>query len=704
MSAESPDRFDRIERSMRIVAGTMGLAFIVVALAAAFPEVGGLPSLYIAEEFLKPAAFAVLLTVAVLTHSFTIRLGRRGLWPAGLVIDLVLLGAFYAFTATYLHEIAIEKPFAFPDWMRPDADPMMRVLMGQPAWVSWVALGACAALMLLIHAAWGMPIVAVALAAAAYAVFCAMASANGWFPGNVFLSYDLGARDPFGELRKFLVTGDSHSLLGQFVAILLQVVLPFVVLGSIFAATGGGKSLIKLAFQLTRKTRGGPAHAAVVSSSMFGTISGGPVVNVLSTGVLTIPMMQRRGFTGRFAGAVESAASSGGQIMPPVMGVAAFFLANYTGVSYSLVVVAAIIPAVLYYVCLFLSVSFEARRLGIEPLGELPPEAMMNRQDWLNLIIVFGPIGVIVAVLATEAFSVTAAGIFALLLLLPLAFIDRDVRARPSLLLRAMMEAGVTVGRIFLIFLAVAIVDSSLSAIGFPNAFGSLLSESVARGITILGFTLTGDAYIVLILSMTMIASLVLGMGMPTLPAYANVAIVMGASLTGLGMSLLTANMFVFYFAVASSITPPVAVAAFAAASITGTDPMRTAISAVRVGISIFLVPFVFVFYPELLVIEPAFVADMVSGAYVSDRPNGFEWATFASILPRTLLAIYLLSSGLAGFDAARMGPWEIAARLVLAILVLLVPFAVHGPAVVAAIGLVVVHHIRARRSLASAA
>ncbi|MCC6006570.1 MAG: TRAP transporter fused permease subunit [Rhodobacteraceae bacterium] len=698
----SQDRLAGLERALRLVAGWMGLALTLVVLAAAWPQVGRLPTLYIAEEMLKPAAFAVFLCVVMLTNSFTVLLGRRGLLPLGILVDLVFVAIFLGFAATYVHEIAIEKAFVFPEWLRPDVDPMMRVMTGQPVWVGQMALLASLALLVMILRVWGLPLVIVAGLAGAYALFCAYSSMQGWFQGNVFLSYDLAARDPWGEIRKYLVTGDNHSLLGQFVAILLRIVLPFILLGSVFAATGGGRSLIKLAFVLTRKTRGGPAHAAVVSSSLFGTISGGPVVNVLATGVLTIPMMLRRGFTPRFSGAVEASASSGGQIMPPVMGVAAFFLANYTGVAYSLVVLAALIPALLYFLCLFMSVSFEARRLGIEPIGELPPEALMTRQDWLNLVIVFGPLAIIIAVLATEAFSVTAAGIFALLALMPLSFLDAEVRRRPAILFEALCNGAIGISRIFLIFMAVAIVDSALNSVGFPNAFGAWLADSVSQGVSIFGILLTGDAYLMVILLMTMLASLVLGMGMPTLPAYANVAIVMGASLTGLGLSLFTANMFVFYFAVASAITPPVAVGAFAAASVTGADPMRTAISAVRVGVSIFIVPFAFVFYPELLVIEPAFIADSISGARLEERPDGFDWAIFASILPRMVLAIYLLSSGLSGFDARRMPGWEIVARVVLGLLVLAVPVAVHAPAVLAAVALVALHYMWARRAAAA--
>ena len=210
---------------------------------------------------------------------------------------------------------------------------------------------------------WGLPLVIVALLIAAYTIV------------TVLVWYFYGAED----FNKYLVTklageprllsdgrprihdilvNNSTGMLGRFMNIILNTIFPYLVLGSLFGASAGGRSLIKVAFRLTRNLRGGPAHAAVVSSAMFGTISGGPIVNVLSTGVLTIPMMLKRGFSKTFAGGVEAAASSGGSIMPPVMGVAAFVLAALTAVPYARVIMAAILPAIAYFFCFLLSVVF----------------------------------------------------------------------------------------------------------------------------------------------------------------------------------------------------------------------------------------------------------------------------------------------------------------------------------------------------------
>lgn len=678
----------RIERNLRIAATLIAVPAILLSLAASFPKLGSLPSLIIGEEVLKPIAFFCLISAVILSQSHFVSFGQNEGAPQrvpqwlGACVDVLLLLIIGFFTYTYLHEAIVEKPELFPDWLLMDIDPMERLLSGPPAWVLVSALLVVGACLYLNIKVWGLPLVIVAICAASYAVLASLSSRFGWAPDNTFLNYPLAANDPGSELRKYLVIGDAHSLLGTFTSILLRIVLPFVILGSLFSATGGGKSLIKLAFQMTKNTKGGPAHGAIVASSLFGTISGGPVVNVLATGVLTIPMMLNQKFKSTFAGGVEAAASSGGQIVPPVMGVAAFFLANFTGVPYSSVIVAAIIPAVLYYVCLVMTVSLEADKLGMKPMGDLLEEYQMKSQDWANLIIIFVPILVIITVLASEAFTVAAAGIFALLTLIPLSFIDPNVRKNPFILLSSFSDGAITAGKILLLFTAVAIVDSSLSAIGFPNSFGAFIASLTKGGVSVFGYELSGNLYLLLVLAMTMVAALILGMGMPTLPAYANVAIVMASGLTGLGLSVFTANMFVFYFAVASAITPPVAVAAFAAASITKADPMRTSFAAVRLGLVLFLIPFVFAFYPELLLIEDAFIADRVSGDLIAMRPNGFEWLTFWSILARVLLAIYLLSSAIARFDRRNLSGVEVTLRLGLAVGCLCTPVIVHMPSV----------------------
>ena len=698
MTAKSPTIQDPKKTLNKTIARLIGGVTVLFALIAAFPNFSFLPNISIYEEISKPVVFVGLMVAMIIIKPFnTSKSMAKILGKSTWLLDLLLIAIIIIFAGTYLHEIIVEKPELFPSWIHVDSDPMIRVFEGQPLWIIIVALVTTAALLMMNVRVWGWPIVIVALVGSVYAISTALLTYFGLTNNSVFLTYKLGALDPLTEIRKFLIIGDAHSLLGRFPSILLRIVMPFIVLGSIFAVTGGGTSLIRLAFNLTRKMRGGPAHAAILSSSLFGTMSGGPVVNVLSTGVLTIPMMLKRKFTGTFSGGVEAAASSGGQIVPPVMGIAAFFLANFTGVNYSLVIIAALIPAILYYFSLFLSVVFESRKLNIEPIGEVTDDIKMKKQDWLNLLIIVVPIAIIIAVLASGLFSVTAAGLLALIALIPLSFIDPEIRKRPSILLSAFGDASLNAGRILLLFMAVGVIDSSLSATGFPNAFGNLLLSSGNNLQTFsifgLNITLSANIFLIVVLIITMISALILGMGMPTLPAYANVAIVVGGALTTLGLSFFTSHMFVFYFAVASAITPPVAIAAFAASSITGEDPFRTGFAAVRVGITMFIVPFIFVFYPELLLINDAFIADKMTGEFIPSRPNGFETQQFLSIIPRTLLALYLISSALSNFDIKMISNWEKYLRLGLAVLILTIPVSIHGPAVIISLVLLFYHH-----------
>ena len=253
---------------------------------------------------------------------------------------------------------------------------------------------------------WGLPLVSVAILVALYTIATVLV---WYFHGpediNKYFMTKLG-----GEPRTFYdgipnvhdaLVNNSAGLLGRFMAVIMSTVFPYIILGALFGQSAGGQTLIKLAFRWTRNLRGGPAHAAIISSAMFGTVSGGPVVNVLSTGVLTIPMMIRRGFSRVFAGGVEAAASSGGSIMPPVMGIVAFILAAMTAVPYRDVIVAAAIPAVAYFFCLFLSVIFQSRKQKIEAIGEFTDDMRLSREDVVHLLQIFLPMLLILFLLLT---------------------------------------------------------------------------------------------------------------------------------------------------------------------------------------------------------------------------------------------------------------------------------------------------------------
>lgn len=551
---------------------------------------------------------------------------------------------------------------------------------------------------------WGFPLVAVASVVVLYTLGTALI----WvfdLSDNNFLLTKLGADggDPLAaaiqKATNVFITPDGF--MGRFMDIIVNQVFPYVILGALFGTSAGGTSLIKLAVRLTRNLRGGPAHAAIVSSAMFGTITGGPVTNVLSTGRLTIPMMRRNGFSPQFAGGVEAAASSGGQIMPPVMGVAAFVLVALTAVPYTKVITAAFIPAMAFFFSIFLAVMFQARREKVQPMRMIPADLIMKRQDWLNLVIILLPILTILFLLLgnKDAFAnsllasvlpqgaartiinstgdAVSAGWWAVIVLLPLLFLDPATRAKPSKILVSIGEGGVLISRLFLLLFAVSIISAFLNESGLTGELTRSVTAwlETAQTLRIAGMEIqiVGGVYLMLALICAMLCAIVLGMGMPTVPAYVNVALLLGPLLANLGVSFFTANMFVFYFAVASAITPPVAIAAFAAASITGTEPMRTSISAVRVGIVMFTIPFVFAWYPELLLIEEAVTITDDAGrrVLIEGYTGQTEWSGLFALCLRLIFSLYLVASALARFDQGPIGRAEMLLRLLFAVLIL---------------------------------
>ncbi len=719
------------------------------------------------SDWFFPLAFAAMMIIVALKHSIWRSWSERG--PGrrafGLLMDVALVLMALTVTLTYLVEIesiclidqitgerarlieqslAAEKEnaalFGLPEPTSVD-DPQCVATTG-----GWLVLIIGLAIVVFLAyniKVWGLPLVIVAILVAGYTIATVLV---WYFHGpddiNKYLMTKLA-----GEPRSLadgrprvhdILVNNASGLLGRFMDIIMNTIFPYLILGSLFGASAGGQSLIKVAFRWTRRLAGGPAHAAIVSSAMFGTISGGPIVNVLSTGRLTIPMMIQRGFSKVFAGGMEAAASSGGSIMPPVMGVAAFVLAALTAVPYSEVIIAAVIPALAYFFCLFLAVVFQARKQDIKAFNELTPEMHLSRQDILNLVMIFAPILLILVMLLTSKEAVGcgilgtilgaervitetgcrvtempwilqlyqnsagdagSAGWWAVVLLMALLFLDPEMRAKPRKLLDALADAGYLISTLYLMFLAVSIIDFCLKFTGLP-VFISLDVLSWLQGLGLGDGGSTLFQMIALLATMTL--AILLGMGMPAVPAYVNVALLMGPVLAGLGMSIFTAHMFVFYFAVASAITPPVALAAFAAASITRQDPMRTGFAAVRVGIMMFVIPFVFAFYPELLLIEEAFLDPRQTGAgraYLPGYDGTVDLVALAGVVARLLLALLLLASALAQFDLRRLATWEWVARLGLAALIMSGNPLVYAPAIALGIGLMVWHRMTARRS-----
>ena len=717
-----------------------------------------------ATEWFYPIVFLIMMTIVAIKHSMW-RAWKGTSWAAfGLFMDVALILAATSISATYLVEIdsvcvidllngdrarliaeTLKAEIAFAEeYGLPTPDTV-----DNPKCVSttgiWLVLIMGVSMLVFLGyniKVWGLPLVLVSLAVAFYTIATVMV---WYFHGpddiNKYLMTKLG-----GEPRTFLdgrpnvhdaLVNNASGMLGRFMYVIMNVVFPYIILGAMFGKSAGGQSLIKLAFRWTRNLRGGPAHAAIISSAMFGTITGGPVTNVLSTGVLTIPMMIRRGFSPTFAGGVEAAASSGGSIMPPVMGVAAFILAAMTATPYGDVIVAATIPAIAYFFCLFLTAMFQSRKQGIEAYGELTEDMMITRTDMVHLLQIFLPILLILILLLTPkdavgcgafgwllgAETITTDGVcralnlpwilqiyqnaagdagatgwwgaaFVILLL----FLDKDFRATPRKALDALADAGITVSTLYLMFLAVTVIDVCLNFTG--------LSKFVAVDVLrfLLSLDLAGDgstSFQFIALGITMLLAVLLGMGMPAVPAYINVALLMGPLLIGLGIATFTAHMFIFYFAVASAITPPVALAAFAAASITKADPMATGFSAVRSGIVMFVIPFVFAFYPELLLIDQALI-DPASPdkSFLPGYENGVQILPLIWLLAKLVLALYFVASALARYDVAPLGFLWVLVRLGIAMALLARPEVIHFGAIAAAIAVLVFHRFTARQTI----
>lgn len=458
------------------------------------------------------------------------------------------------------------------------------------------------------------------------------------------------------EVAEALWYNTNKGVFGSITNIVLSTVFIFIIFGVLLEGTGAGDTLLKFAFLVTRRTRGGPAHAAILASSMFGTMSGSTVANIVGTGTFTIPMIKKRGFNPTFAAGIEATASSGGQIMPPIMGAAALVMADLTGVGYLNIIVAALFPALFYYFSLFSAVTVEARRQGIE-VQPLSMDDRITRVDLINSVLFLGPIATIIGCLL-GGFSTSAAGFYAVVVLLALSVINPQVRSDPARVWHSFLKGAQSGATLLIAIAAIGVLVGSLDSTGL----GLKLANVIA--------TIRGESLFSALL-VAMVGALILGMGMPTLPAYLIIILVMGPAIQALGVSMLTAHMFVFYYGVASSLTPPVAIAAYAAAPIAGANPLMTAFMSFRLGMAKFIIPFVFAFYPTVLIIED------------------FSLLPFLWIVARTCFCIWLFSSALSAYDRRKLSAPEIVARFVTAFTLLAPDPLFHLPALLAGLGLI---------------
>lgn len=384
---------------------------------------------------------------------------------------------------------------------------------------------------------------------------------------------------------------DSASMAGAALTIGVVVVVPFIVLARLLLASGGSAFFSDLSVSLLGGTRGGAGKISVLGSAFFGSISGSAVSNVASTGAITIPLMQKSGYRPKTAAAIETASSTGGQLAPPIMGASAFLLAENLQVSYTAVVSAALIPALLYYVSLFAFADFEAARRDLRPIESARPPVMnVLRKGWFVLV----PFAILVFGLFTlnwrpKTAALAAVGFLAVIALFKTYGVGR---LGPKALGQALVDAGNLSIDIVLICAVASIV------IGVFNLSG------LSFGLTFF-LVQVGQESLLALLVMTAVICILLGMGLPTVGIYLLLATMAVPPLVELGVQPMAAHLFVLYFGMLSMITPPVAIAAFVAANMAQTPPMRTAFEAVRVGWTAFIVPALFVMSPALLMIGP---------------------------------------------------------------------------------------------------
>jgi TRAP transporter 4TM/12TM fusion protein len=416
-----------------------------------------------------------------------------------------------------------------------------------------------------------MPIVAIT--ALLYGYF------GGWLPGM------FGHRG-YGLERIVSYTYSLDGIFSSALQVSATYIFLFILFGAFLQASGASDFFLRLASAAVGRIRGGPAQVAVFASALFGTISGSAVANTAGTGAVTIPMMKRVGYRPHFAGAVEAVASTGGQIMPPIMGAGAFIIADIVGVSYWTVALAALIPALLYFATAIIGIDIEAQKTGLKgvPASQLPKAREVLVSDGHLLL----PVFVLLFSLTVLLVSPIRAALFSLLAIFVVSFVRQHTRLTPKKLLDALAAGARGSLEVATACAAAGIVVGMLNLTGLGHTIASIV------------IALSGGV-ILIALVLSMCVCIVLGMGLPTTPAYIIAAAVIAPVLIRLGISPMQAHLFVFYFACIAVITPPVALASFTAAGIAGAPPMKVAWTGVKLGIAAFLIPYFFVFNAALI-------------------------------------------------------------------------------------------------------
>jgi TRAP transporter 4TM/12TM fusion protein len=444
----------------------------------------------------------------------------------------------------------------------------------------------------------------------------------------------------------YYLAWDTSAMLGIPLAIATTIVVAFIFFGQLLFKSGGSEFFTDLSLAVMGRYRGGSAKIAVTASALFGSISGSAVANVVATGVVTIPLMRRGGYPAHMAGAIEAVASTGGQLMPPVMGAAAFLMAEFLQVPYIDVVIAAILPSLLYYFGLFATADLEAAKHGIQRIeaSRIPALLGVLKSGWHYPV----PFAVLIVALFTYNRRPEESALFAAVALIAFAFVF-GYRGR-RMTLRAVGGAIRDTGLASLEILTIA------AAAGF--IIGTLSKSGVGFGLTLVLVDI-GQGNLVVLLLLAAITSIVLGCGMPTAAVYVLLATLVAPALVEVGLRPMAAHMFVLVFGMLSMITPPVAIAAYAAASIAGADAMKTGFAAMRFGWTAFVVPFLFIASPSLL----------LQGSF-----SEVAWAALTAIA-----GVWLACIGVVGYLARPLNPLQRLGAILAGLMMLVPAGAFHG-------------------------
>ena len=386
---------------------------------------------------------------------------------------------------------------------------------------------------------------------------------------------------------------NTEGIYGTSVDVAASYIYLFILFGTIMGKCGMGAFFNDLAMALAGHTKGGPAKVSVISSGLLGSINGSAVANVVTTGAFTIPLMKKTGYSKDFAGAVEAAASVGGQLLPPVMGAAAFIMAEILSVPYSKIIIHAAIPALLYYLGIIIQVQLRAGKLGLLGLPrEQLPKAGLVMKDKGHLLV---PIIALVYLLLFTSWTVLLSAVVTIVTTIVVSSLKKSTRMKFKDLCDAFAEGARATVPVALACACVGIIVGAISKTGF----GLNMADAIIS---------FGEKNLIFTLIFTMITCMVLGMGVPSIPAYIITATIGARALANLGIPAIAAHMFAFYFAMFANLTPPVALAAFAAAGLSGGDPVKTGFASVKLAIAGFIVPFMFIYSPQLLLIDTSFM------------------------------------------------------------------------------------------------